>query len=111
MREYVDIQTGILLKRVASEIAKATHTADADAIHDLRVAIRRLSRCLRVFAQFYPGGSRKELRWRLADLLDLCGGVRDGDIAIGLLRKAGVAANSSLVRRLDTERRAAGREL
>jgi hypothetical protein len=37
--------------------------------------------------------------------------VRDRDIAIGLLRKGGVAANSPLVRRLENERRAASREL
>jgi CHAD domain-containing protein len=111
MREYVVFQTGILLRRAASQMIKATHTADADAVHDLRVTIRRLSRCLRVFAQFYPGGARKQLRRRLADLLSVCGGVRDRDIAIGLLRKAGVAANSPLVRRLGAERRAGGREL
>ena len=111
MREYVRFQTGILLRRVGLADDTAAHTADADAIHDLRVAIRRLSRCLRVFAQFYPGGSWKQLRRRLADLMDVCGGVRDRDIAIGLLRQAGVAANSPLVRRLGAERRAAGREL
>jgi CHAD domain-containing protein len=111
MREYVGLQTGILLRRVASQMTHAAHTPDADAIHDLRVAIRRLSRCLRLFAQFYPGHSRKQLRRRLSDLLDACGDVRDRDIAIGLLRHAGVAADSLLVRRLDTARRVAGREL
>jgi CHAD domain-containing protein len=66
---------------------------------------------LRVFAQFYPGRSRKKLRRHLGDLLDLCAGVRDRDIAIGLLGKAGVAANSPLVRRLAAERSAAARGL
>ena len=111
MREFANLQTGILLRRVASQMTRAAHTADADAIHDLRVAIRRLSRCLRVFAQFYPARPRKQLRRRLSDVLDACGGVRDRDIAIGLLRQAGVAPNSPLVRRLDAERRAAGQEL
>jgi hypothetical protein len=40
-----------------------------------------------------------------------CGSVRDRDIAIGLLAKAGVAPASPLVRQLDAQRRAAGREL
>ncbi len=86
-------------------------TADADAIHDLRVAIRRLSRCLRVFAQFYPAGSRKQVRRRLADLMDSCGRVRDRDIAIGLLQQAGVRVTAPLVRRLRAKRRAAAGEL
>ena len=111
MRGYVGLQTGILLRRAVSQMIRAGRTADADAVHDLRVAIRRLSRCLRVFAQFYPGRSWKELRRRLADLLTACGGVRDRDIATGLLHEAGVAPGSPLVRRLVAERRAAGREL
>ena len=111
MREYVRVQTRILLRSLASQVNRTARTGDAGAIHDLRVAIRRLSRCLRVFAQFYPGRSWKQMRRRLADLMDACGSVRDRDIAIGLLETAGVPAASPLVRRLDEERRAANREL
>jgi CHAD domain-containing protein len=64
-----------------------------------------------VFAQFYPGRSWKQMRRRLADLMDACGSVRDRDIAIELLEKAGVPAASALVRQLDAERRAADEEL
>ncbi len=111
VREFVRLQTGILLRRLAFQVNRAARTGDADAIHDLRVAIRRLSRCLRVFAQFYPGRSWKRLRRRLTTLMDACGSVRDRDIAIALLEKAGVAAVSPLVRRLDGERRTANLEL
>ena len=111
MREYVRLRTGILLRRLASHVNRTARSGDADAIHDLRVAIRRLSRCLRVFAQFYPGRSWKQMRRRLADLMDACGSVRDRDIAIELLEKAGVPAASALVRQLDAERRAADEEL
>ena len=111
MREFVRLQTGILLRSLASQVNRTARTGDADAIHDLRVAIRRLSRCLRVFAQFYPGHSWKRMRRRLAGLMEACGSVRDRDIAIGLLRKAGVPPASPLLRQLDEERRAADREL
>jgi len=111
MREYVRVQTRILLRSLASHVNRTARSGDADAIHDLRVAIRRLSRCLRVFAQFYPGRSWKQMRRRLADLMDACGSVRDRDIAIELLEKAGVPAASALVRQLDAERRAADEEL
>jgi len=111
MREYVRLQTGILLRSLASQVNRTARTGDAGAIHDLRVAVRRLSRCLRVFAQFYPGRSWKQMRRRLADLMDACGSVRDRDIAIELLEKAGVPAASALVRQLDAERRAADEEL
>lgn len=111
MREYVRIQTGLLLRRLAIQVNRTARTGDADAIHDLRVAIRRLSRCLRVFAQFYPGHSWQKIRRRLSDLTEACGNVRDRDIAIGLLKKAGAPPTSPLVRQLDAERRAAGREM
>ena len=111
MREYVRLRTGILLGSLASQVNRAARTGDAEAIHDLRVAIRRLSRCLRVFAPFYPARSWKPMRRRLSGLMDACGSVRDRDIAIGLLEKAGVPAASPLVRQLDQERRAADEEL
>jgi CHAD domain-containing protein len=109
--DYVRLQTGILLRRLAIQVTRAARTGDADAIHDLRVAIRRLKRCLRVFAQFYPPRSWKPVRQRLAELMDACGNVRDRDIAIELLRQAGVPAASPLLRQLDVERNAAVREL
>jgi CHAD domain-containing protein len=111
MREFVRLQTGDVLRRLASQVNRTARTGDADAIHDLRVAIRRLSRCLRVFAQFYRGQAWKKIRRRLADLMDACGSVRDRDIAIGLLQKAGVPPASPLLRQLAQERRAADREL
>jgi CHAD domain-containing protein len=111
MREFVRLQTGTLVRRMATEVNRTARTGDAHAIHDLRVAIRRLSRCLRVFAQFYPGRSWKQIRRRLSDLMDACGAVRDRDIAIELVEQAGVPADSPLVRQLDAERRAANLEL
>ena len=111
MREFVRLQTGVLLRRLASQVNRTARTGDAEQIHDMRVALRRLSRCLRVFAQFYPGHSCKRIRRRMADLTQACGRVRDRDIAIGLLEEAGVPPASPLVRQLDAERRAAQRAL
>ena len=111
MREFVRRQTGMLLRRLVSQVNRTAASVDADAIHDLRVAIRRLSRCLRAFAQFYPGRSWKRIRRNLSELMDLCAGVRDCDIAIALLGKAGVPAASPIVRQLDAQRQAAGEEL
>ena len=111
MREFVRLQTGFLLGGLASQVNRAARSGDAEAIHDLRVAVRRLSRCLRVFARFYPARSWKPIRRRLAGVMDACGSVRDRDIAIELLEKAGVPPASPLVRQLDEERRAADGEL
>jgi CHAD domain-containing protein len=111
MREYVRSQTATLLRTLALQINRAARQGDPDAVHDLRVAIRRLSRCLRVFAQFYPGDSWKKMRRRLAGLMDACGAVRDRDIAIELVEKAGLPPESPLVRQLEGDRAGAQREL
>ena len=104
MREYARRRTDILLRHLSVQVRRATRSGDAAAIHDLRVAIRRLSRCLRAFAQFYPGRSWKRARAGLSDLLHAAGAVRDRDIALEMLARAGIARRSAIVTRLRAER-------
>src|SRR5947207_2234375 len=114
MREFVLTQTADLLHHLAAQIKQlkqAPPDSDADAIHDVRVAIRRLRQCLLIFSQFYPGDSWKKLRRELSGVMQSCGEVRDRDIAIGLLTESGIPTDSKLVLRLQKERRAADREL
>jgi len=111
MRDYVRLQTAVLLRRLAFQVNRAAGSGDAESIHDLRVAIRRLSRCLRVFSQFYPGSSWKKIRRQLAELLVTAGRIRDRDIALELLVQAGVSRRALIATRLETERRKAAREL
>src|SRR5229473_321284 len=94
MRDYVRQQTAVLLRRLAYEVNRAAKNADEEAIHDLRVAIRRLSRCLQLFSQFYPGRSWKKIRRHLSELMDAAGDVRDRDIAAKLLEQAGVQSQA-----------------
>ena len=111
MREYARRQTALLLERLESAVIQAARAGDADSIHDIRVAMRRLSRCLRVFAPFYPEGSWKKIRRRIASLLAAAGAVRDCDIAIELVRRSGAARRGAMVAQLAARRRQAGREL
>jgi CHAD domain-containing protein len=111
MRDYVRQQTAILLRRLAYEVNRAAKNADDEAIHDLRVAIRRLSRCLQLFSQFYPGRSAKKVRRRLSDLMDAAGEVRDCDIAAKLLEQAGVKREAPAFKQSGNDRRAVVKEL
>jgi CHAD domain-containing protein len=111
MLEYARTQTAILLRRLTFQINRAARGGDPDTVHDLRVAIRRLRRCLQAFGQFYPGASWKKMRRRLADLMDVCGTVRDLDIAIELVLKAGLPPGSPVIRQLELERGKAERQL
>ena len=111
MRDYVRLHTSILLRRLAYQLNHAAKSGDADAIHDLRVAIRRLSGCLRLFARFYPGHSAKRIRRRLGDLMELAGAVRNLDITLELLGNAGVPAKAPLAASLRDRRRKACAQL
>ena len=111
MRAYALSQTDDLLRRFEHAIERAAESGNADSIHDLRVSIRRLSRCLRVFSQFYPGGHWKKVRKELSGLMRLAGAVRDRDIALELLAKSGITGNRAAVRHLRAERLAAAQQL
>jgi CHAD domain-containing protein len=111
MREYVRLQTAVLLRRFAFQVTRTSKSVDAESIHDLRVAIRRFSRCLRVFSDFYPGRSWKKIRTQLGKLMDVAGAVRDRDIALELLAEAGIAKSAAIVPQLQAERRQAARDL
>jgi CHAD domain-containing protein len=91
MKKYAQAQAAILLRRVAFQAGRTLRGPDADAVHDLRVAIRRLSTCLRTFEVFFPERAARKIRRQLTDVMDLAGAVRDRDIALELLREAGVA--------------------
>ena len=111
MRVFARQQTRTLLRRLANQVNRASQPGDPEAIHDLRVAIRRFSRSLRVFSQFLPGGKSRRVRRQLRDVMDLAAAVRDRDIALELLQEARVPARSLLAASLRRERQAAEQKL
>jgi len=104
MRQYVQEQTATRLGRFAYQVGRASQLLEAEAIHDLRVSIRRLSQCLRAFRQMFPRGKRKKVRRYLRYLMDLAGAVRNHDIAMELLARAGIPAGSTVVQGLRRRR-------
>ena len=111
IEEHVRTQTAVLLRRLAFEVNHAAKHCDEQTVHDLRVSIRRLSRCLQVFSQFYPDRSAKKLRGRLKTLMDPAGAVRDLDIATDLLASAGLDSKANLIYRMAEMRRLTRRNL
>lgn len=113
MREFARQQTAMLLRRLAYEVNRVARSgaADSGAVHDLRVAIRRLGRCLRAFAPVYPGRSWRRVRRALRDIMDSAAEVRDRDIALQLLRDAGTPPAAPPLRQLAREREDAARHL
>lgn len=86
---------------------------DPETIHDLRVAIRRFTQCLRAFAQFFDATRVKRIRKRLRKILKRAGEVRNYDIAIELLVGVnlleGDLAAELQAKRMDAQKRFADR--
>ena len=104
MRQYVQEQTAARLGRFAYQVGRSSQLLEAEAIHDLRVSIRRFSQCLRAFRQFFPRGKRKKIRRYLRSLMGLAGAVRNQDIAMELVARAGIPAGSTLMQGLRRRR-------
>lgn len=104
MRPYVREQTAARLGRFAYQVARTSQAWDAEAIHDLRVSIRRFSQCLRVFSAFFPRGKAKKVRRYLKSVMDLAAAVRNLDIAQELGARAGMAPSAALMQSLRRQR-------
>ncbi len=97
MRQFALEQIAQLLARLAEEVEHAKTARDEEAVHDLRVAIRRFGRSLRVFSQFVSRRVVKKIKKQLRHIMDLTGEVRDRDIALELLKQAEIGEHAEAV--------------
>ncbi len=77
------------VERIVRNDAKLRLHADEDAIHDARVAVRRLRSDLRTFLPLFEGTWARGLRERLRWLADGLSAARDADVLIEGLRRFG----------------------
>jgi CHAD domain-containing protein len=108
MRDFARTQTATLLDRLAYQAGRAAKRSDEETVHDLRVAIRRLGQCLRVFGPLLPGKTRK-VRRKLRAAMRLAAEVRNCDVALELVTTVGAGPRTVVVQQL-RERRAAAHE-
>ena len=111
MRDYARERGALLLRRLAFQLHRASRLRDPESIHDLRVSIRRFQQCLAVFGQFFPRGQAKKIRRRLHQIMQVAGEIRNRDIALDLLQKSGLPAETSLEGRWREEIRQSRAEL
>jgi CHAD domain-containing protein len=74
------------LDQAASAFPRLQDPADAEALHDFRVALRRLRSCLRSYEPWLDDCLPKKLRRRLKKLADATGPGRDTEVQIEWLR-------------------------
>jgi len=108
-RSFAISQAIRLLERLAFHINDAAHSHSPGAVHDLRVAVRRLTQALAVGKSSFPPREVKKIRRRVKTMMTLAGEVRDCDIALKLVapsKAEGAAAVEAKLR----SRRATGQK-
>jgi CHAD domain-containing protein len=93
---------------------KVAKRFEAEEIHDLRVASRRLREALALFEPCFPGKGLKQIGRQVKQVTDILGGLRNTDEALLFFEQLPVAERSeaepereALLARLGQERRAA----
>jgi len=97
IRAYGLQQTRTLLRRLAYQVNQTARTGSEDAVHDLRVSIRRFTQCLRAFEQFIPKNEARKVRHRLKAVMKLAATVRDHDVALDVFKEAGVPKGAKVL--------------
>lgn len=104
-------QTHARWTSLRAEIERAATAPDEDAIHDVRVAIRRLSTALALFGFAFADKGRRRVRRELRDLRRLAGEARDRDIASRLAKAEGFRKSHPIAKRWRKERERAAKTL
>jgi CHAD domain-containing protein len=110
-RKFAAEQTCKLLRRLAFQVNRGVKSHDADAIHDLRVSIRRFSQALVVFKPSFRGKEMRKIRQRLKRIMVPAGEVRNYDIALKLVSKSPLKDPSELRSKLQGRRKESERAL
>ncbi len=106
--KYAVKETRLRLKRFSKNLRRAAkHPEDPEAIHDLRVSIRRVVQAFKTFGELLDPAPVKKLRRRLHKVMDLCAAVRNCDVALVLLDQVGVTTGASVSRLKKTRGEAA----
>jgi CHAD domain-containing protein len=92
MREFGVGETWVLLRSAAKAIRKAREDPSEEAVHKMRVSIRRLQQALRIFGQFLRGKGVRAVRRELKSIMVPAGELRNCDIALTLTTSRGPVA-------------------
>lgn len=107
LQTYAREQVSSRLGKLVYQVKAVGESSAPEAVHDLRVTIRRFNQSLSVFASILPSQGIGKIRKRLQRLMDAAGSLRDLDITLQLLEDAGFTAKDPLCKQLVSERRAA----
>jgi CHAD domain-containing protein len=101
MEGFANAQVDARVSRVRRELTRTLADPSEDPVHDLRVSIRRLQQSLRLLV---CEAVSAPLRASVRPVLKAAGGVRNQDIALGLLAEAALPGSGALEQTLRHDR-------
>ncbi|MGH9324565.1 MAG: CHAD domain-containing protein, partial [Vicinamibacteria bacterium] len=84
-----------LLDEADAALGRLERNEDGEALHDFRVALRRLRSVMRSYRPYLRGSARKKLRARLKKLASSTSGARDVEVQISFLSERAAVENES----------------
>ncbi len=91
IRVYATAQLAGLLENTIVELHNTARVKNAEAIHRVRVAIRRMLQGFKTFAQYLPEEAKDRVHEELRGVLKAAGAVRDCDVLLEMLAGSSVA--------------------
>jgi CHAD domain-containing protein len=110
-RRFTVGQARTHLRRLALQIGRAIKACDPDAVHDVRVAIRRFTRAIAVCQPYVRAADMRKNRRRLKKIMTVAGEVRNCDVALKLIAKLRIPQTRTLRLRVQRRRRLSALEL
>lgn len=104
IRAFAVQKTQTLLNDVVFAMHDAVRRHDAEAVHRLRVSIRRCQQALRLFGEFFPEAGVQKIREHLRDVMKAAGELRNLDVATELLEQETRVVPELRLNRVDAQR-------
>jgi CHAD domain-containing protein len=104
MKDYATRQVSHYLDALVFDMHQARRLQDVESVHKLRVAIRRFRQALRVFETYFPAKRTRVVRKEMQRIRYLAGDVRERDIAIEIILKAGLSPDAMVAERNEAKK-------
>jgi CHAD domain-containing protein len=102
---FAEVSLEARLSKLIEQADHCLETPDPDAVHDLRVAIRRFSQALRIFRQLLDAKALQHMRRALRRVMDAAATVRDLDVGMERLIGEGLPEDHAVIEEMRSERR------
>lgn len=111
IQQFATKQLSHLLDRASKAVRSCSEQITEEAIHDLRVSLRRFDETLRAFKALFPKPHYQIVHKEVREILRAAGQARDIDIALAAFHQAQITPSSALSAQLKAQRITAEREL